>query len=215
MIWDEAEQKRQALAALHAHLLDLLAKAGAEPSRATCREAAHVVSVQWADRMAQGVPETDLCAGLSRALWGVGETEAASRLVDHYVAAPAVRDTLLRLLASSEVSAALWHAVVRGVVRCRPQWVSAAGSDIWVLDGRQLDASMWTMDLMWRPAVDELVAGMAPVWDATDGAGLVAVIEPVAVKALTAGRLADEVAYRLTAAQAARGWGQRPRVQRW
>lgn len=177
MFWDLHNASEDREQSLGAHLLhELESRYAVSPEqRVIIRDVAHSVAVYCADDAARGIPSSYLNILLSRALWGVGETEIAEQVLTDHVEQRAIKETLKALLAVSEVSPMLWRAVVRGAVRKRSDWMSADADTLWVLDLTRVQTTPCDMELARFLTERTLLRALVPVWDVTDGAGALAV----------------------------------------
>jgi len=124
------------------------------------------------------ISQNELAAQVSRALWGIGEKQLASRYLEKRLPSRQVRSTLLHLLSVSDVSPSLWNLVVRGIIRRYPSCLEAR-RDMWRLDVKSLvEDREAMMDLSKQALVKSALRCMAPVWDSDQGSGLLGVRYP-------------------------------------
>jgi len=214
MVWDIQSSCDDREHVLSAHLLRELESRYTVSSsqRDVLRDVARGVAVYCADDAMQGIPSTDLHVLLSRALWGVGETEVAEQVLNDHLEQRAIKDTLKVLLAVSDVSPMLWRAVVRGAIRRRTEWISADRVPLWVLDVARIRMEPCDMELARFLTVRILLRALAPVWNATAGRGALALRYGA-----TSAEANDALAYCravLEREAADRGWQACPQVLR-
>lgn len=178
MVWDIQAARTDWEYALRAYLLKEMETRGAtmaSHTRERCGDVARGVATYCADDAGRGLCVSELHALCSRALWSVGETDIACRILDDHLEGRCIRDTLKTLLSLQEVSPLLWRAVVRGVVRRRMNWATSDGMPIWVLDLARLDTTPCDLELARFMMVRTLLRAMASVWMASGGIGVMVV----------------------------------------
>lgn len=135
-------------------------------------EVAEGIATFWED---SGCPREMPCpyvAGMiARALWGVGERQAAEQVAAscaNQEAAASVRDVTRLGLPSLPV----WRCLRQRLYR-EGSWAGAGGEAMWVLDlGRLSGSEQEILPLAWWPALRALLGGMAEFWDASGGRGI-------------------------------------------
>ena len=178
MVWDIQLEQARRENTLQEHLLrELTHVAAEEPADVEERLTAvsQGVAAYCADRAERGMPSRELHLFLSRALWGVGETHLAHRLVSNQMEPHSIKQTLLELLPYREISPLLWEGVARGVVRCSTGWISTKQQALWVLDLSRIEHWRETLALARWLTVRTMILAMAPLWDTARGNGALGV----------------------------------------
>ncbi len=139
------------------------------------RDVARSVAVYCADDLARGMPAAFVPVLLSRALWGVGECDAAERMMNRRITQRTVRRTLKALLPIRDVSPMLWKAALYGSVRCHDDWSSENAGPLGVLDLTRIRMTPCDIELARFLSVRALVRALAPIWEASSGEGALAI----------------------------------------
>lgn len=169
MIWKTPEDPGVGSEALARHLAPEIASAlgdaGAVSSSAL--DIAHGVAAYCTDLPFDSVlPSGYLALLASRALWGMGEKDAARQL-----AAEVPDDVFEGMMSLRSLAPAVWKAFATRLVR-PSRWLAGPGGVVWVLDlGRVRPGVEDGLDLALLQALRSLLGTVAPVWDATGGKG--------------------------------------------
>ncbi len=177
MVWHVQAAMEEREHALSEHILREVESSYGIPAdrHALYRDMARGVATYCADDLVHGMPASYVPMLVSRALWGVGETDAAECVMNGHVEQRAVKQTLKALLSVSDVSPVLWKAVVAGAVRWNKEWITAEQAPVWRLDLTRIRRTACDMELASLLMVRTLVRALAPAWDATAGAGTLTV----------------------------------------
>lgn len=174
MIWKTPDGPAEVSEALVRHLaFDIAAALGdLETSPANALDIARGVAAYCADLALDSVLPTGYLALLaSRALWGVGEKEAARRFADGGVSSgvrPEVFESAMRF---SHLPPAVWKVFASGLVR-PSRWLADRDGVVWVLDLSRVKASAEDgMELALLQGLRALLGTVAPIWDEARGRG--------------------------------------------
>lgn len=206
--------------ALHAHLMDwIIAVAPEEACRAGTAQIVQGVVAYARAAASSGVSSTLLKGWLGRGLWAAGRADLAERLLHGPDVHATTRATWRCLLGVSPASSALWHASTAGLIQSRSDWLAFEGQTVWMVDLTIMPRMMSELDLARWMAAQRFVSVLSPVWDASDGSGILGLRLPPRApgkhrKAGHSHTWADLFNDVLCGEQRARGWSQRPCVVR-
>ncbi len=174
------------------------------------REAARSVAVHCANQIRLGIDTRQLHVLFSRALWSVGETTAAQRMLELGVESRRIRSTLMALLDARALAPELWPLVGSGTIRYHESWLAVDSESVWCLDTTQIPGWADETELAQSLAIQRILKEVAPVWDRTAGRGCLASRGEVGCGSV--GWQIDVLRAWLQKCASRRGWSAIPRV---
>lgn len=243
MIWDPPAAKEQMEQALAAYIADEIEPANADgrlPNTAYRYELAEAIgafirhqhpafaasSPDNNTRRNTGLPAEYLLLLIGRALWSVGEEQAARRLLQtkgHTLNLPA---TFVEAVLAPDISMLHWHILLSTKAIRTSSLTGALSGTLWVLDlERMILPASTSLELLAMNVVQTVIDRVAVLWDHCQGHGLLGLRN---VNKLAAGMLGcprhnakslalatdirDLCARRLQKLKSARNWQETPRV---
>lgn len=181
-------------------------------------EVAQSVTAYWSEVSGDtSVPSEYLALLVSRALHGVGEGQAARRIVADHFRDTASADVAERALGLRTLPPSLWNVFASRLLR-PSRWAMDEGL-VWVLDLSRLNlAAGDCMELSFLQALRALLQHAAGIWDSSGGEGVLGLrglAEAVRRAGLHAHSLAEVEGFCrrvLRRLGEARGWWDVPRV---
>lgn len=174
----------------------------------------------------EGLPAEYLLLLIGRALWSVGEEQAARRLMENQGRALNLPKTFVEAVVAPDVSLIHWHILLSTrAVGPSPLMDSLSGT-LWALDlERMVPPAPGTLELAAMNVVRTVIDRVAALWDHCHGRGLIGLRHARTVAAGMLGcprhsaksmALASDIrnlcAQRLLALKSARGWSETPQV---
>ncbi|MDD5677694.1 MAG: hypothetical protein PHW60_06830 [Kiritimatiellae bacterium] len=173
-----------------------------------------------------GLPTEYLLLLIGRALWSVGEDQAARRLLEIHAPALNLPATFVEAVWAKDVSMLHWHILLSTrAVRISPLTGALSGT-LWVLDlERMVLPAPTSLELLALNVVRTVIDRVASLWDHCQGRGLLGLRH---ANTLAAGMLGcprhgaksralaadirEQVRQRLLTLKTARGWNDTPQV---